>query len=158
MNASFSQIHCFNNFLSIYDCFDFDQFFKSFHFACRFVDQFDTTNIHLTSISMFHVSRIRWRNKIELRNESTNLKKQILKYEFFRTWNQKISKEKHFWQFVSDQKKHCFSEIFRIIVAKVSNLKKKIMSRFQRKLSNNNFTNLNFCQVWFRVQFYTRFL
>ena len=132
----------FNNFLFIYDNFDFDRFFKFFHLVCRLVDQFDTTNIHSTSISMFHVSRIRWRNEIELKDESKNLKRKILKYEFYRTWNQKISKKKRRWHFVFDQKEHCVSDIFKIVVVETFNLKKKVMSWFQRKLSD-----LLFCQL-----------
>ena len=78
----FCIFHCFNNSLFIYDCFDFDRFSKSFHFVCRLVDLLDTTNIHSTFVSVSHDSRIRWRNENELKDESTNLKRRILRHEF----------------------------------------------------------------------------
>ena len=78
----------------------------------------------------------------ELRNEFVNSKNEILRYEFYETWNQKISREKRRWQFVFDKKKHCFSDVFKIIVVETSNLKKKVMSWFQRR-----FFDLLFCQL-----------
>ena len=150
--------HCLNTLLFIYDCFDLDRSSRSFHLACRLARMFDTTSIHSTSISVSHSSRIRWRNENELRDELTNLKRRILRYEFYRTWCQKISREERRWHFVSDQKEHCFSDVFKIIVAKASSLKREIVSRFQRKLSDSSSTDLNLCQVWSRTQFYIRFL
>ena len=67
-------------------------------------------------------SRTRW-HRIEKWIDET--KKKILKCKFYRIWNQKISRKKRRWQFVFDQKKHCFWKIFKIIVAKISNWKKK---------------------------------
>ena len=42
-------------FSSIYECFDFDRFFTSFRLSCRFVNLFDISVSHLTSILMFQL-------------------------------------------------------------------------------------------------------
>ena len=134
-------------FLSIYDCFDFDRFFTSFCLFCRFVNLYDISVIHLTSILMFQVVWIRKFVDIELKNESTKRKKMNWNRNFAKHKIKKYQEKNIVDNSFSIKKKHCFSEIFKIIVAKTSSWKEKIMSRFQRKLSDNNFTNLNFCQM-----------
>ena len=155
----FCLFHCFNNSVFI----DLRLFrFRSIFYVVSFFLSFRESVRHIIhsfdiyiNVSTRMNSRIRW-HRIEKRIDET--KKNELKQKFWKTKSQKISREKRRWHFVFDQKEHCFSEIFKIIVAKVSNLKKKIMSRFQRKLSDNNFTDLNFCQIWFRIEFYSRLL
>ena len=97
-----------------------------------------------TSASTRMDSRARW-HRTERRIGGAE--KDELRQEFWRTWSQGISREERRWHSVSGQKRHCLSEISKVIVAGAPSLKREVVSRFQRRLPGSSPTDLDSCQA-----------